>query len=101
MVKAGMNAQNGFLLWRQLNQEFLPATRQRSLALAQALFAYLLFPKEQSSLVCAIAFEQMVQQFEESSQSNYPDELKAATLIRCCHAKVRDYLQLTVTDSVW
>ena len=26
-------------------------------------------------------------------------ELKAATLIRCCHAKVREYLQLTVTDS--
>ena len=99
MVKAGMKAKNGFLLWRQLHKEFLPSTRQRSLALAQALSAYPTFPNKKSSLECVLAFEQMVQQFEESSMSNYPDELKAATLIRCCHAKVREYLQLTVTDS--
>ena len=99
MVKAGMKTKNGFLLWRQLHKEFLPSTRQRSLALAQALSAYPTFPKEKSSLECVLAFEQMVEQFEESSQSNYPDELKAATLIRCCHARVREYLQLTVTDS--
>ena len=99
MVKAGMKAKNGFLLWRQLHKEFLPSTRQRTLALAQALSAYPTFPKEKSSLECVLAFEQMVQQFEESSMSNYPDELKSATLIRCCHAKVREYLQLTVTDS--
>jgi len=99
MVKAGMKAKTGFFLWRQLHKEFLPSTRQRSLALAEALSAYPTFPKEKSSLECVLAFEQMVQQFEESSMSNYPDELKAATLIRCCHAKVREYLQLTVTDS--
>ena len=99
MVKAGMKAKNGFLLWRQLHKEFLPSTRQRTLALAQALSAYPTFPKEKSSLECVLAFEQMVQQFEESSMSSYPDELKSATLIRCCHAKVREYLQLTVTDS--
>ena len=99
MVKAGMKAKNGFLLWRQLHEEFLPSTRQRTLALAQALSAYPTFPKEKSSLECVLAFEQMVQQFEESSMSSYPDELKLATLIRCCHAKVREYLQLTVTDS--
>jgi len=57
------------------------------------------FSKKKNSLECVLAFEQMVQQFEESSTSNCPDELKAATLIRCCHAKVREYLQLTVTDS--
>ena len=99
MVKAGMKAKNGFLLWRQLHKEFLPSTRQRTLALAQALSAYPTCPKEKSSLECVLAFEQMVQQFEESSMSSYPDELKSATLIRCCHAKVREYLQLTVTDS--
>ena len=99
MVKAGMKAKNGLLLWRQLHNEFLPSTRQRTLALAQALSAYPTFPKEKSSLECVLAFEQMVQQFEESSMSSYPDELKSATLIRCCHAKVREYLQLTVTDS--
>ena len=94
-----MKAKNGFLLWRQLHKEFLPSTRQRTLALAQALSAYPTFPKEKSSLECVLAFEQMVQQFEESSMSSYPDELKSATLIRCCRAKVREYLQLTVTDS--
>ena len=40
-----------------------------------------------------------MQQFEEASESSYPNELKSATLFRCCRAKVREYLQLTVTDS--
>jgi len=94
MVKEGMKAKNEFLLWRQLYREFLPCTRQRSLALAQALSPYPLFPKEKSSLGCVLGFEQMVQQFEESSQGNYSDELKPATL----PCKVREYLRLqTVT----
>ena len=64
-----------------------------------ALATYPTFGKDKSSLECILAFEQMVQQFEEASESSYPNELKSATLIRCCHAKVREYLQLTVTDS--
>ena len=40
MVKAGMKAKNGFWLWRQFYKEFLPSTRQRSLALAEALATY-------------------------------------------------------------
>ena len=89
----------GFCYGDNFTRSFLPSTRQRTLALAQALSAYPTFPKEKSSLECVLAFEQMVQQFEESSMSSYLDELKSATLIRCCHAKVREYLQLTVTDS--
>ena len=83
----------------QLHREFLPSTKQRSLALAPALATYPSFRKEKSSLECILAFEQVVQQFEEASESSYPNELKSATLIRCCHAKVREYRQLTVTDS--
>lgn len=45
-VKAGMKAKNEFWPWRQLHRQFLPSTRQRSLAFAQALSAYLLFLKE-------------------------------------------------------
>ena len=82
-----------------MHKEFLPSTRQRSLALAQALATYPTLGKDKSSLECILAFEQMVQQFEEASESSYPIQLKSATLIRCCHAKVREYLQLTVTDS--
>ena len=37
---------NEFWPWRQLHRQFLPSTRQRSLAFAQALSAYLLFLKE-------------------------------------------------------
>lgn len=48
--------------------------------------------EEKNSLECVLASEQTVQQFEESSQSSYPDEPKSATPVRCCHAKVREYL---------
>lgn len=48
------------------------------------------------SLECSVALSRW---YSSLRQSNYPDELKSATLIRCCHAKVREYLQLTVTDS--
>ena len=62
-----MKAKNGFLLWHQLHKEFLPSTRQRSLALAPALATYPSFRKENSSLERILAFEQMVQQCEEAS----------------------------------
>ncbi len=95
MVKSGMKAMNGFLLWRQLHNEFLPCPRQRSLALAQALAAYPRFVKEKSSLERVLAFEQMVQQFEEASRSRYPNELKATPLIRCFMLHIRTTRQYT------
>ena len=78
--------------------EFEPQSRQRSLAIAQALAAYPSFDGKKSALENVLTYESFVQTFEELSGQKYPEELKAATLIRCSEACLREHLQLTVTE---
>ena len=96
MVRSVAKHKDGFRLWFELNEEFMPSTRQRSLALAQALGSYPVF--KGNVLECILNFEQLVLQYEEASGTTYPDELKAATLIRCCQPQLRQQLQLSITD---
>ena len=77
---------------------FEPSSRQRSLALAQALASYPTFPKDRSCMDSILIFEETIQRFEESSNTKYPDELKIATLLRCSPAKLKEHLQLTLDD---
>ena len=99
IIKAFAKSRDGFAIWYQLMREFEPTSRQRSLALAQALASYPVFSKDKSCLESILVYEQTVQQFEESSSTTYPDELKVATLMRCCNSKLREFLQLNIKDS--
>ena len=99
IIKAFAKSRDGFAIWFQLMKEFEPTSRQRSLALAQALASYPVFSKDKSCLESILVYEQTVQQFEESSSTTYPDELKVATLMRCCNNKLREFLQLNIKDS--
>jgi hypothetical protein len=45
-----------------------------------------------------LSYEQLVQQFEETSSSTYPPDLKIATLVRCSGQKLREHLQLTINE---
>ena len=99
MVRSFQKSRDGLALWRELHREFLPSTRQRSLAIAQTLASYPPFNKEKSVMEQILQYEQLVGQFEELAATKYPDELKSATLIRCAETKLREHLQLTVRDS--
>ena len=99
LVRSCNQCKDGFLLWYQLVQEYIPSTRSRSLALAQALAQYPMFAKDRSVMEAILQYEQTVQHFEEASGSTYPEELKAATLIRCCGNKLREHLQLSITET--
>ena len=99
MVRAESQLKDGFKLWYNLNQEFLPSTRQRSLALAQALGAYPVFPKDKSALESKLSYEQLVHEYEQASGSTYPKELMSATLIRCCNPRLREQIQLGISDT--
>ena len=85
IIKAFSKSPDGFAIWYQLMHEFEPASRQRSLALAQALASYPMFSKDKSCLESVLVYEQTVQQFQESSGTTYPGELKVAALMRCCN----------------
>ena len=95
LVKSMAKQKDGFKLWRALIQEFEPSSRQRSLAIAQSLSNYPAFTNSKTILEQILAYEQLVQQFEEVSSSVYPSELKIATLVKCSGQKLREYLQLT------
>ena len=99
IIKAFAKSRDGFAIWFQLMKEFEPTSRQRSLALAQALASYPGFSKDKSCLESILVYEQTVQQFEESSSTTYPDELKVATLMRCCNNRLREFLQLNIKES--
>ena len=99
IIKSFAKSRDGFAIWYQLMREFEPTSRQRSLALAQALASYPVFAKDKCCLESILVYEQTVQQFEESSSTTYPDELKVATLMRCCNSKLREFLQLNIKDS--
>eukprot|EP00435_Cladocopium_sp_Y103_P023304 s2901_g5.t1 len=83
LVRSFSKTQDGFRLWRALLAEFEPPSRQRSLAVAQALASYPTFSSAKSALENVLMYESLVQTFEELSGQTYPEELKAATLIRC------------------
>ena len=99
LVRSGLEQRDGFHLWKELHREYLPSTRARSLALAQALAAYPSFSKDKTVLECVLSYEQLVQEFEKMSGSTYPQELKSATLIRCSESRLREHLQLTIKES--
>ena len=69
IIKAFAKSRDGFAIWFQLMKEFEPTSRQRSLALAQALASYPVFSKDKSCLESILVYEQTVQQFEESSST--------------------------------
>ena len=98
LVRSEAKHKDGFKLWHTLCREYMPNTRQRALALAQALSAYPVLGRDKSSLESILAFEQLVMQYEEASGSTYPLELMSATLIRCCQPKLREQLQLSINE---
>eukprot|EP00435_Cladocopium_sp_Y103_P023051 s1251_g5.t1 len=67
MVRSEATSKDGFKLWHMLNQEFMPSTKQRSLALAQALGSYPCFSKDRSALESILNYEQLVLEYETAS----------------------------------
>ncbi len=100
-IKSLAKSRNGFAIWHQLMKEFEPTSRQSSLALAQAVASYPVFAKDRSCLESILVYAQTAQQFEESSSTTYPDELKVATLMKCCNSKLRDFLQLNMKEDLY
>ena len=90
---------NGFRLWFNLNHEFMPSTRQRSLAFAQAFGSYPSFSTDKSVLESILNYEQLVLEYEQASGSSYPKELMSATVIKCCAPRLREQIQLSITTT--
>ena len=97
LVRANQQHKDGSKLWFQMRREFLPATRQRSLAIAQTLGQRPNFNNKISMLENTLQYEQLVNQYEQTSKETYPSDLKTAALIRCAPQKLREHLQLSLS----
>ena len=96
LVRASLGTRDGFWLWRALNQQFMPHTRQRSLALATAISNYPAFSGSKSVLENVLQLEHVIDEYESASGNTYPSGLKRSTLPRCCRKELRDHLQLNM-----
>ena len=88
--------QNGFAAWQLLQREFSPQTRVRILALSNAIVSFPVFGK--NTLEGILQFERLIQEFETATKSEFPAELKIATLVRCVSPELRLHLQLNISE---
>ena len=89
---------NGFAVWKQLCDQFMPASKQRSLGLAEALAAFPPLPKGKPFLESILQLENLAEQYEAASGQAYPQDLLMSTLLRSSPPDVRRHSQLTVTS---
>ena len=91
LVRAERGSSNGFEVWRQLVRANAPRTRQRSLALMQAIVQM----SEFQSLREGIAqLDDLRDQYERTSGKQVDDELLVSTLVRCSPQRLRTHVQL-------
>ena len=89
---------DGFRAWQLLCKEYQPATRNRSLAIAQAILAFPAFERGRH-LDGLLNLERLIEDFERISNTKYPDELKISTLLRVLPNHLRQHLQLNMSES--
>ena len=86
---------DGFRAWQGLCREFQPKTRQRELGIIQALVAFPQFEKGKI-LEGIMKYEKLVGEYERLAGSSLDENLKIATVMRCCPGQLRQHLQLNV-----
>ena len=94
----GVSDQNGYETWRVLMKDMQPSTRQRSLALVQSLNK-VKFESTKSVSEQLPQFEMMIREYERTSNSTYPDDLKVAAVLSALPASLKTSLQMVITDS--
>ena len=86
---------DGYRAWQGLCREFQPKTRQRELGIIQALVAFPQFEKGKI-LEGIMKYEKLVGEHERLAGSSLDENLKIATVMRCCPGQLRQHLQLNV-----
>ena len=93
----GVSNQNGLEAWRILTKDLQLRTRQRSLALVQALNK-VQFDATKSVTEQLPQYDLMVREYEKSSQTTYPDDLKIASVVAALPPNLRVHIQMALQD---
>ena len=95
-IVRAVTTSDGYKAWQHLCREFQPKTRQRTLCMLQAITQFPAFEKGKS-LEGLLVLEKLVEDYERFSEEKLNNDLKVATLIRCCPQVLRQHLELTLT----
>ena len=88
---------NGYEAWRRLHEVLSPNTRQRSLALLQAICQLNACKRPIDTLT---QLEHLAQEYERVAGREVPEDILISTLVRTSPPNVRTYLSLQLTPLV-
>ena len=94
----GVADNNGYEAWRVLYRDMQPPTRQRSLALVQSLNR-LKFEAGKTITEQLPQFELLIREYERTSRTTYPDDLKVAAIIAALPGQLQVQVQMSVSES--
>ena len=94
----GVADNNGYEAWRVLCRDMQPPTRQRSLALVQSLNR-LKFEAGRTITEQLPQFELLIREYEQTSRTTYPDDLKVAAIIAALPGQLQVQVQMSVSES--
>ena len=99
-VKAASTDRNGFRVWQQLRNLYLPRARPRVMAIGQAIMGLPQFRAGRSMMENLLQLDLLLDQYRVASGHEMPDDLVVSTVMRCVDQNVRRHLELTVDDTV-
>ena len=100
LIRAESSQKNGFLVWQQLRDLYMPRARPRTMAIGQAIMSHPSFPREKSMLENLLQMDLLLDQYRVASGHPMPDDLVVSTILRCIDPNVRRHLELTMDDSM-
>lgn len=90
---------NGYEVLRQLVDLYTPSSRTRSIALLQAFLHFPSFVKERTMLEQILAMERLRAEYQQCSGKDVSDDLALSVLVKALPRKVREHIQLQMTDT--
>ena len=100
IVRAADGERNGFLVWQQLRDLYIPRARPRTMAIGQAIMSYPPFQQSKSMLENLLQLDLLLDQYQLASGHSMPEDLAVATVLRCVAPSVRQHLELTLDDKI-
>ena len=90
---------NGFKLWKMLTDHFAPATRQRALALSQAISKFPPFSNDKSLQEQLSSLETLVQEYDVLRAKPFDREVfLLGVLLRICPESIRQHLTFAFSE---
>ena len=100
LVRAESAEKNGFLVWQQLRNLYMPKARPRTMAIGQAIMSHPSFAKDKPMLESLLQMDLLLDQYRLASGHPMPDDLVVSTVLRCIEPNLRRHLELTMDDSI-